>query len=185
MEISVYDSRGRRKYLTLSEGRKFASALERESGTRRAFPLVLHYTGCRISEALRLHRDDIDWTTGTLQINSLKRRRRIVVRRIPLPVSLLSQLQTLADSSRDGQIWSLSRSTGYRIIKSLMAIAGIEGIHATAKGLRHGFGVRCALSKIPVHIIQKWMGHADPKTTAIYLDVMDEEERELMSRTWK
>ena len=62
--------------------------------------------------------------------------------------------------------------------------AGISGIHATPKGLRHGFGVRAAMAGIPVTKIQKWMGHADIANTAIYLDVKDEEDRELMSRTW-
>ena len=88
---------------------------------------------------------------------------------------------TTADEQR---LWGFSRTTGWRIIKSVMKAAGIEGIHATTKGLRHGFGVRGALEQIPVSLIQNWMGHADATTTAIYLGVRDEEERELIERTW-
>jgi integrase len=36
----------------------------------------------------------------------------------------------------------------------------------------------------PVNLIQNWMGHSDPSTTAIYLAVKDEEERELIEKTW-
>ena len=60
----------------------------------------------------------------------------------------------------------------------------ISGVHATTKGLRHGFGVRSAMVQIPPHLIQQWMGHADLSTTAIYLSVQDDEERELIEKTW-
>ena len=62
--------------------------------------------------------------------------------------------------------------------------AKIAGIHATTKGLRHGFGVRSAMMRIPSNVIQQWLGHADPSTTAIYLAVRDDEERELIEKTW-
>ena len=65
-----------------------------------------------------------------------------------------------------------------------MKAADISGVHTTAKGLRHGFGVRSALGRVPLSPIQNWMGHANSTTTAIYLDVQDEEERALIERTW-
>ena len=41
---------------------------------------------------------------------------------------------------------------------------------ACPKGLRHGFGIRAAGYNVPTNLIQRWMGHASPTTTAIYLD---------------
>ena len=49
---------------------------------------------------------------------------------------------------------------------------------------RYAFGVRGALGKVPRNVIQRWMGHSDPATTAIYLAVRDDEERALIRRTW-
>ena len=49
---------------------------------------------------------------------------------------------------------------------------------------KDAFGVRAALANIPVSIIQRWMGHSHPVTTAIYLEVRDEEERKMIARTW-
>jgi integrase len=40
------------------------------------------------------------------------------------------------------------------------------------------------MAQIPVSLIQGWMGHSDPSTTAIYLAVKDDEERELIEKTW-
>ena len=66
-----------------------------------------------------------------------------------------------------------------------MAAAGIQGPHATPKGLRHGFGVKAAAETRQPRAVQKWLGHRDLNTTAIYMDVQGDEERELAARMWK
>jgi len=52
----------------------------------------------------------------------------------PVPLAL--------DSSIHGcPLWTMSRPTAYRLVKWVMARAGIVGKQATGKGLRNGFGV--------------------------------------------
>jgi integrase/recombinase XerD len=181
---SAYDSDGRRKYLTKAEAVKFLRASSRLATARRLLCETIHFTGCRISEALSLTSADIDPGESVLSIRCLKKRGKIVTRRVPVPPKLAKDLRSLAPKAADGRLWPFSRTTGWRIIKGVMNAAGIEGIQATTKGLRHGFGVRGALGKVPVNVIQRWMGHSDPNTTAIYLAVRDDEERELIKRTW-
>ena len=65
-----------------------------------------------------------------------------------------------------------------------MAQAGIVGLQVTPKGLRHGFGIHAIASGVPLNMVQKWMGHADIKTTAIYTNAVGLEERELAERMW-
>ena len=181
---SAYDQEGRRKYLSREEGRRFLEHVVRLPKPSALFCLTLYYTGCRISEALALCRRDLDSEMNVVAIRSLKKRGRRELRRSPLPEFLVGEL-IVGTLPVDGQrFWKFSRTTGWRIIKLVMKAAGIEGIHATTKGLRHGFGVRGAMEQIPVSLIQNWMGHADATTTAIYLGVRDEEERELIGRTW-
>lgn len=184
MNPSPYDSRGRRKYLNGSENQKFLQAAESLSVHEAVFCLTIYYTGCRISEALSLTGDDIDLETSVLMIRTLKKRRWSHRRRVPIPESLANQLAKLAPVNRGDKLWRFSRTTGWRIVKRVMNDAGIAGVQATAKGLRHGFGVRGALNQIPLTTIRNWMGHSNVNTTAIYLDVRDEEERELIRRTW-
>jgi len=182
--MNAYDAEGRRKYLSREEGRKFLSHAALLPRARALFCLTIYYTGCRISEAINLSMDDIDTELNVVRIHSLKKRGRKEIRRIPVPDFLAKGLVELAGSLKAGRIWRFHRTTGWRSIKSVMEASGISGIHATTKGLRHGFGVRSALERIPVSVIRDWMGHADSETTAIYLAVRDEEERELMVRTW-
>jgi integrase len=48
------------------------------------------------------------------------------------------------------------------------AAAGLDGPQASSKGLRHGFGVAAVSATIPLNLVQKWLGHAQLATTAIY-----------------
>jgi len=65
-----------------------------------------------------------------------------------------------------------------------MAAAGITGTPAMPKGLRHGFGVNAFQSNVPPHLVQRWLGHASLRTTAIYGDVIGPEERAFAARMW-
>lgn len=182
MKFSAFDNRGRRKYLNASEGDRFLQAAGAMQPEEELFCRLLFFTGCRLSEGLSLVSESIDSDENVLQIRTLKKRDKEQTRRIQIPQELSSALRK--QRKENDRVWGFSRTTAWRCIKTVMIIAEIEGIHACPKGLRHGFGVRAALAGIPVTMIQKWMGHSKVETTAIYLDVRDAEERELMKRTW-
>ena len=50
--------------------------------------------------------------------------------------------------------------TGWRAVHAVMQAAGLDGVHASPKGLRHGFGVAAVTAGIPLNLVQKWLGHA-------------------------
>jgi integrase/recombinase XerD len=182
---SAYDGEGRRKYLTHAEGKKFLRSARKLPHAKALFCLTIYYTGIRISEALALTPQDVDISTRTLRVRSLKKRGKREFRQLPVPDSLLSGLRKLVGNKAEGRLWPFSRSTAWRIIKRVMSDCEIAGTHATTKGLRHAFGVRGALAKVPLSLLQLWFGHSQSTTTAIYLDVRGDEERSLMQRTWK
>lgn len=183
----LYDLKGRRKYLSKNERKGFLKAVNSLRLEWRVFCLVLLYTGCRISEAIELTKDRIDLHENVIVFRTLKKREDktnvIYQRAVPVPSALI---QALHGIFRDGEnrVWNFSRTTGWRIVKEAMKLAGIYGIQACAKGLRHGFGIACAEKNIPISMISVWMGHSSIKTTMIYLDAVGIEERAFMQRTW-
>lgn len=179
-KYEAFDATGRRKYLTKSEGASFLRGGEKLDRESQLFCETVFYLGCRISEAVNLTRADVDLAESVVSIRSLKKRGKVIHRRIPVPKRLAKALAGLEGE----KLWTFSRTTAWRIIKSVMADAGLNGIHATAKGLRHGFGVRCVMAGIPISVIQRWMGHSSPLTTSIYLGVTGLEERKLIEKTW-
>lgn len=178
----IHDDAGRRKYLSGAERERFLQAADALPLPRRALCYVLAYAGCRVSEALALTIHHLDAERGTLTIRTLKRR-RTVFRAVPIPKALVELLQQLPCDIH-GCFWPMHRATAWRCVKQLMRRAGISGPMACPKGLRHGFGICAAGHSVPTNLIQRWMGHASPVTTAIYLDAVGAEERGFASRMW-
>jgi len=188
---SLYGPRGR-KYLSADEKTRFVRAMRDIPTEVRLFCLVLMWTGGRLSETLALRPIDFDFEVGAVSIETLKKRVRGVVRQVPLPQSLMRELERgfrlralqqdmLAGKSR---LWPWSRTTGWRRVKEVMILARIHGACAMPKGLRHAFGVM-AFQSVPPHLVQRWLGHASLRTTAIYGDVMGPEERSIAARMWR
>lgn len=186
MNSFIFNNYGNRKYLTASEIELFINAARRCSIDVRTFCLILAFTGCRISEALSLTVESIDFVSEQVIIRSLKKRGKKIFRAVPLPPDVMKLFkQWLARRPASGNLlWPWCRMTGYRRIRDVMVLAGISGGHATPKGLRHGFGVKAIQSGIPLTLVQRWLGHADIKTTAIYTSAMGPEERQLAARMW-
>lgn len=184
MGNGAYDDLARRKYLNAVECKRLLAALPKLPHERMLFCKVIYFTGCRISEALELTAERVDLADGVLRIRSLKKRKSNIYRRVPIPNALQKALMEIAPVKCKQPIFSFSRPTGWRTIKEAMKLAKIDGVQATSKGLRHGFGVRCAMAKIPLNLIQKWMGHSSPDTTSIYIDIVDEEELSFIRKTW-
>ena len=82
------------------------------------------------------------------------------------------------------RLWRWSRTTAWRNVKAVMAAAGIAGMPAMPKGLRHGFGVGAFQANVPPHLVQRWLGHGSLRTTAIYGEVVGPEGRAFAARMW-
>jgi hypothetical protein len=65
-----------------------------------------------------------------------------------------------------------------------MKAADSTGPHATPKALRHRSGVNATVNSVPLNKVQKWLGHADLKTTSIYADATRAEEGRVRERMW-
>lgn len=188
MEWTIYDATGSRKYLSNCEvERMMQSGNKIVDSNEKLFCEVLICTGCRISEALELRYSSLDFDAQSIVIRCLKKRNRIVFRAVPVPPELLSSIaeNRPESASFNDRIWNWSRMTAYRKIKRQMDLAMVQGSFASPKGLRHAFGVRAVQSGIPLNLLQRWLGHADIKTTAIYANVVGPEELELASRMWR
>lgn len=187
MSWTMFSLDGQRKYLTQSETRRFLQEARRDESAVHCFCWLIAVTGCRISEALALTPANIDFEERIIVFECLKKRRRHVYRSIPAPTELLHALRLLVRTDRirpTDRIWPWSRMTGYRRIREVMERACLAGTHASPKGLRHGFGVSAIQSGVPLNMVQRWLGHADMKTTAIYTSAMGPEERDIAARMW-
>lgn len=190
--IELIDGSGRRKYLTSEERERFQNAAKKQTPEVMTFCLFLYWTGCRISEALDTLRSRVDFESKAAVIETLKKRRKGVFRQVPLPDKFLSDLDLVhrlkkprrGETRKDWKLWEWSRRTATRRVEEVMQAASIEGLQASAKGVRHAYAVECLQKGIPLNLVSKWLGHASLITTAIYADALGEEERAIAARLW-
>lgn len=192
MEWSLYDTRGRRKYLVSKERDAFLQAALQVGGKTASFCAVLMLSGARISEVLALTPERIDDGNCTINFETLKRRQKGIIRAVPMPRDLLFFIdcvhhyrEALADPEKaDKHLWSWSRTTAWRRVKFVMRKAANPDHLAKPKSLRHAFGAEAAMQLVSLTLIKKWMGHARIETTQIYTLLVGPEERALAKRTW-
>lgn len=147
----------------------------------------------RTNEALSLTADRVDLTAHIIIFETLKKRRRGVYRAVPVPPAVIDVLN-LAHAIREAQngkdggtgqlLWPFSRTSAWRYVQQVLNRAGLKGPQATPKGLRHGFGVQAVSAGIPLNLVQKWLGHAQLSTTAIYSNAVGAEEHQIMEKMW-
>jgi integrase len=190
--MQLHTADGARKYVTAGERDALLRVAERADRQVRTLCMTLAYAGCRLSEALALTVDRVDLAAGVLVIESLKKRRTGIYRAVPVPllealdlVHGIGEIQSRRGTGRHERLWPWSRMTGWRAVHAVMAAAGLDGPQASPKGLRHGFGVAAVSAGIPLNLVQKWLGHAQLTTTAIYADAVGAEEKDIARRMWR
>jgi integrase len=192
MEQLYHSGTGERLYLNAEERSRFLLAAAGFENDLQYYALMIYYTGCRLSEALNLQLEHIDFDNESVIIRSLKKRGKIHYRHIPLPENYLKGLASAYNlhklkknkDNRSKRLWNFTDRTARRYIKTIMDKAELTGKKACAKGLRHAFGIACVENNIPLTEIQQLMGHSFLRNTAIYTTVQGAERRNLVSRLW-
>lgn len=200
-EMRLFDDAGKRLYLTADERQRFLAASALEDRETRLFCRLLHYSGCRPSEALEVTPERISLDEQAVVFRSLKKRKkdqrgrvkRPQYRTVPLPARIVEEFDLVFDLRRlrkpaemKAPLWSMSRTTAWRRVQAVMDRAGIEGPQATAKGLRHGFAIAMLAAKKPValNVLRDLLGHTSTTTTEIYLQAIGQERRKMVMSAW-
>ena len=144
----------------------------------RGLIVVLWRTGLRISEALDLREQDLDERGGSVFVRSGKggKARKVgmddwgwdqlrpwLARRQELPVGTLFPV---VEGPTAGRRW---HPAGARVFVHNAAAAARVRRRIHPHTFRHAHACELAREGVPVHIIQRQLGHANPGITAIYL----------------
>ena len=184
--VRLYSKNGERLYLNQSELGRFKLHALGQALPRKALCLFLFHTGCRLSEALNVRMRDIQWQEGRVAIHTLKKKKH-ETRELLIPPHMIYVLEELLGDDiahDDRQLWQVVRTTAWRWVKKVMRGAEIEGLHATAKGIRHAYCTRALLKDISFETVSTWMGHSSIEITACYAHLIGAEERVFAERMW-
>lgn len=147
---------------------------------------LLFGTGCRISELMGAKVRDVDLTEGLLHLQAHKTKTRRY-RAVLIPERLLPGLRDWTEGRGPGEWLFPGQRGGHlttRRVAQILAEAGVKAGIQRAYGrdrngrelrvlsphtLRHLHAIRALDQGIPLNDLQAQLGHADLKTTSIYL----------------
>lgn len=146
--------------------------------------LICLYQGIRRGEMLALTGQDIDLKNKTLRINKSLNEHNIIGptkniysnRVIPIFNNTYSILEKYKDIQ--GRIFNIKNSTCEDIFRK--EIQGQFKTYYTIHSLRHTFITKCQEANIPLHIVQRWVGHniGSKVTNAVYTHTRETAELE-------
>lgn len=159
----------------------------------RVLILTAAMTGLRQAELLGLRWRDVDWSAQRIRVrkpytrgeHSTEGKSDLSTRRsVPLADRLVAELDAWSKRSvytgQDDLVFAhpelgthLDRTKVTKRFQQACADAGVRVI--TFHELRHTFATRMAANGAPMRKLQEWLGHADIKTTQIYMHYAPDE----------
>ncbi len=145
---------------------------------------LLWQTGCRITEALKVTRNDVDLYNLSIKVLTEKKRSKKgkpAYRVIPVTPALSNELASYALTENISEIFfEITRQRAFQIIKQTTKEAGItKPVHPHT--LRHSFAVHCISQGVPLPVLKDLLGHSSVLTTMVYLKIVQQDARQFLS----
>lgn len=152
-----------------------AFAVAAAIGQVKVWLLLASRGGLRCAEIANLRRDDLLWDLNRIRVNGKGAKQRLVPMH-PLVRAALEAQPTAG--GKNGYVFTRpmgSRWTAADVSRIGVAHFRTLNIDATMHQLRHWFATRALRECKNIRTVQTLLGHADPKTTAIYTAFCDDE----------
>jgi integrase len=144
--------------------------------------------GLRAGEIFHLEWKDIDFKKEVITVRNKPKlgftTKSLKVRHVPLSRVLKRCLRKIKKVAPADVSWIFPNTQGtakeHNFSKEFKEVAREAGVPwANLKALRHTFASRHAMVGRSLFKIQKWLGHADPKTTMVYSHLLPEKDKEI------
>jgi len=170
-----------RKIPTTEEIKRFMSAIKNKMLRTAVYLLVMG--GLRIEELTNMNLEDIDWERCAILVKGKGNKIRV----IPLPKrvlygrnvpSLYLYIKHHRLNTDEHALFTTSKGrlqSAYlrRLIKKVAREVGLPWIHPHS--FRHYYATNLLRAGVNIRIVQHLLGHADIKTTGIYLHIVEDD----------
>lgn len=141
---------------------------------RRFIVGFLFWTGLRATELLRTRRRDLDLASRLLHAPTLKQKGeyKITIGLFHVPDNEISFWERyLAGVPLDAYLLLKIRTRFgvWKAVSDSFSVFGYSNVHPHM--LRHSIAILLASLGTPLHVLQRFLRHSDPKNTAIYYSI--------------
>ncbi|MGC9132982.1 MAG: site-specific tyrosine recombinase/integron integrase [Nanopusillaceae archaeon] len=166
------------KFITLEEFQKLLNSADNYRD--KLIIKFLFYTGVRVSELVRIRKNDIIFEEGFAKVYGKGGKERIV----PVPNDLLNEIKEYIEKNNLDTLFPLSTRQVERIIKETAKKAGINK-RVTPHVLRHSLATILLSKGVDIRYIQELLGHSSLAITQIYTHVVPTQLKEIYNRIFE
>ena len=155
-----------------------------ENLKHRAILQLIYSAGLRLGELTRLKIRDIKFDCGVIEVKCAKGKKdRITVLSMTVKKLLLEYIEMykpkyyLFEGQTGGKY---SDRSVQNIMQQAVIKSGVDE-NATVHTLRHSFATHMIMDGVDIRIVQEYLGHSSPETTAIYTHITDKMKKEIKS----
>ena len=176
------------KALSIPETKALFKAMDGDSFTDRRNSLIfklIYAGGLRISEALNLRVEDVDFEDGAIRVVGKGNKERKIWLK---PVVLTLLKEHVERTAPDGFLFPgqteghLTPAALYPHFRRFVEEAGLNK-DVTPHTLRHSIAVHYLVDGAPISFVQRLLGHTSLATTGVYTRLADEMARKIAIET--
>ncbi len=149
--------------------------------------LLLIHTAPDVGELLGVAARDADLETKRMRYERSKTKRfGPAPRLVPMPSIVLAEVRAhLAEYGVRGSqsLFGMVKRSDVEWLHDRAAHA-IQRPELTLKDLRHVAAIAWVKAGVHIRLVQKWLGHAQLSTTAVYANAVGAEEKDIARRMW-
>ena len=150
-----------------------------------ALVATLVFTGCRIGEATKIRRDDVDFENKTVRIHQEKKKKKEFIRVVPIPSNLywLIMKQYVESMPRDQELLfpittRMAREIVYRFTATYL------GKKVRPHAIRHSYAIFVLKTTKDLEAVRRLLGHSDYKWLKAYLEYTQEDLAEELEKAF-
>ena len=153
------------KPFTPAELRSLVDEAKRLTRWPAVLPIVLLLigSGCRRSEIMKMHTDQIDWDRGRILINGKGSKQRWVA---PGQTAMAALAEYLSATKREGEIWPFSGHMLYKLLRDVGRHASVVGVHPHRFRGTFAYTFLKRYGNLPA--LKELLGHEHLSTTEVY-----------------
>ena len=143
--------------------------------------LFLWNTGMRVSEALSVKVEDINFMGRVLNVRTLKRQNH--TRIIPLKNAFIGEVSIWINQNelkRKDNLFHFNRVTAFNKVQKACRLADLDDDRGHPHTFRHSFAINCIIQGVPVTVLREWLGHRDITKTLMYTQILAYDSRVFM-----
>ncbi len=176
------------QYLSSIEANNLLSLVRNQR--HRLLILLMVDCGLRVSECISLRLANFDFKEKLLQVKSLKKRNKQVLRSIPISMRLYQELSDYLNKQHgilatdflfpniNNPAYHISRFAVNKMLARLQYRHPVSSVNLHPHTLRHTFATQHLSAGTPLHNIKEMLGHTSLNTTLIYAHIPTEQLRQ-------